>query len=448
MFQPKWFEADGEHSVISPSGTPEPHLFFDLTPEFSMDNRIVNIAITTPVDSDHNYRLDPVSGQRHYAYSYCGNNRPSYSIGHIPRMLDQLGTPQKVLLFGSSNKVKSILSYNFFRVRLVGAYVEKSCTDGDCEGKKNLLSRLVFMAVDPEDKSMKDVKEIQDLLGKINWEDTKKKLESIDGRNTAGAMTFDYITVGKPLAFNEAFEFFKTHSIFMSDVELKKVKSGCHALYERLWTEVGAEREEDKPVKTIQQLNEKNKLRDELKRKGIPVGFANRLRAFTKKYFDEVATCGKFVYAGNINKNLDKFWFLSHLNLFFMLHKDGYYFDCSDQSWQRNLLNNRGTAIYDIKEGIDQCDEDDIDFAMAYIPSFIDSLKAETHELYRFIDYDTHVFGTHGKLYSWVKFPSKKFECMSDQNERIRKEIFFYPEDAIWKARKVKDIEVEMKIIY
>lgn len=449
MFHPKWFEANSEHSVISSStGIPESHLFFDLTPEFSMDNRQVNVVITTPAESEQNYRLDPVSGQRHYAYSYCSNNLPSYSIGHIPRMLDQLGTPQKVLLFGSNKKVRDLMSYNFFRVRLVGAYVEKTCPEGDCADNRGLLSRLVFLAVDPDSKDMRDVKELADFLKKVEWKELRLALESIDGKNFSEGRTFKYISVGKPLPFGEAFDFFKGHSIFISDNELKKIKSGCHALYDKLWNEVGLEHEEDKAAQTIQELKEKIKLRDELKKQGRPIGFAKRLESFTKKYFDEVATCNKFVYAGNINKNPDKFWFLSYMNLFFMLHKDGYYFDCRGQSWQRNLLNNRGISVYDIKVGIEDCDEGDLDLAMAYVPNFLTTLRLGTIEMYRFVDYDNHVFGAHSKLYSWVKIPVKKFECTGDQNAQITKELSIFPEDAKWKTRKIKDIESDMKIIY
>lgn len=446
MYQAKWFKPDGEHSLMARTGIPEAHLFYDLTPEFSKDNLTVNVVITTPANSENNYRFDMLSGRRHFAYSYCLQGRPEFSIGHIPRMLDQLGNAQKVVVFGSPDKISNLLSYNFFRVKLIGAYVENICPQGKCE-KKSLLSRLVFIAVDTEDKQYRDVTDLTTFLTKVNWEKIKPNLENADGKNFSGGADFDYITVTNPINFAEAFNFFKTHSIYMSDVELTKIRKSCHILYEKLWKDVGVERKEDKFVTTVEELKEKAKYIEEMRQKRLPVGFSQRFQAFTRAYFDEITICNKFVYSGNVNKNPDKFWFLSYVNLYFNLHRDGYYYDCQHQSWQRNVLDNRGNLTYNIKKEIDRCDDDDLDKSMAYILSFVNALK-NSDEQYKFVDYDNHVFGSHDKLYSWVKIPVKKFACVEDKNERIRKESILYPEDVKWKNRYHKDdMQSRMKII-
>jgi hypothetical protein len=161
-----------------------------------------------------------------------------------------------------------------------------------------------------------------------------------------------------------------------------------------------------------------------------------------------MVTCNRFVYAGNINKDEEKFWFLNFVGFYLRLHKDGYYFDCSSDSWQHDVFSNLGKSSYDIKNRIQQCTDKDIDTAMNYLSVYLQRMKSDSEHYYRFVDYDNHVFGTHSKLYSWVHIPLKKFSCTDDSNAKITKEISVFPEDVKWKNRAVTDIENEMKIFY
>jgi hypothetical protein len=456
-FSNEWFSTNPKHSLINSESKPVPHLLFDTTPEFAPTNGAVNIIIATPKGSPHAYAIDLYSGQRHYAHSYCKQkdiwnkytgtvDRPNFSIGHIPRVLDQLGEPQKVIVWSKRKSFVDIIDTNYHKVRLIGAYVEQICPEGNCLGRNNWLSRLVFIGLDDEDQSLAGINKISDFQQHFNWESEKAHLENIDGRNFIGDLTYAVIKVGQLIEYEEAFNYFKKSSIFLTDVELKKIRKGCHALYDGLWEEVGKKRPEDMPAKTIQELNAKIKLQNELKSKKLPVGFAARFKVFTKKYYNEISTCEKFVYHGNINGDREEFWFLSYMGLFYRLHRDGYYYDCNSRSWQKNILDIQGSLVYDIKKGIDACNEFQIDHAMGYLPNFLTSLKGEK-DYYRFVDYDNNNFGTHHKLYSWVKVKNRKFDCSNDPNIRIRHELRVFPEDVEWKPQHVKDIADEMKII-
>jgi hypothetical protein len=455
----RWFKTRPEHSLVGSDGRPVTHLFFDMNPEFGKDGRSVNVILSTLADSEHAYKIDLVSGQRHYDHSYCPQDdiwkeqkgefaRPPYSIGYIPRYLDQLGGPQKVLVFGAPSKFSEVINFRSLRVRIVGAFVERECAEGNCIGKGAWTSRLVFLAVDPRDTSFGHIEDVAGLQKVIEWKDVKGHAENLDGRNLSNGVSYPAIRAGVPLSFEEAFEFFKTHSIFMSDGELGKIRNGCTALYEGLWAEVGFERPEDKAVTNMNELKAKLKIRDEIKAKGGPVGFAQRFQVFTKKYFDEITTCGKFVYAGNLNDHTEKFWFLGQVDLFYRLHKEGFYFDCRNNSWQKNSFDARGEPIYDLKKEIDSCKERNLDGAMTYMPNFLEGLKGSNLEYFRFVDYDNHTFGTHNKLYTWVRTPIKKYDCATDTNDSIRKASKVFPEDVRWRLREVRGLEKEMKIIY
>lgn len=423
IFNPQWFLDNPQHTLLDSQGKPLTHIFYDVNPELNPKSKMVNIIVTTPEKSAHFYDLNLHSGQRFYSHSYCKQKdiwkeesgtlyRPPFSIGFIPRVLDQLGEPQKVILFGNARKLAKTLSFTYYRVKLVGAVVEQTCPEGNCVGKTNWLSRLVFLAVDKEELRYRNVKTPEDLKKMIDWPEVKASLENLDGHNRMGSKSLPHKRVGQMIPIEEAYPYFKKNSIYLSDKETKKIQTGCHILYDRFWQEVG---QEPKGQKTA--------------------GFAQRLHAFTKKYYPDMNTCAKFVYRGNVNLDPEKFWFLSYIGIFYQLHKDGYFFDCKRRIWRENNLDVRGEAIYDIRRDIVSCNEDDIDQAMFYLPNFLTSLKKGTSNFYKFIEYDNHSFGTHNKLYSWVKMPARKFECSKDLNAAIIKETNVFPEDVKWIKR-------------
>lgn len=457
QYKPAWFTVNPDHTLLDSQGSPATHLFYDVAPDFSRDQKQVNAIITTGEASDHAYDVDLSSGQRHYSHSYCPQqdawkqesgtfHRPPFSIGYIPRVLDQLGSPQKVIVFSTKDK-KELIDLTYQRVKLVAAYVEQICREGNCLGKNIWMSRLVFIGVDNEDPSFANVNTLADFQKRFKWPEVKAYLENIDGRSFLGEQTFPLIKINKAFSLEEGSEYFRKNSIFLSENELKKIQSGCFTLYDRLWKDVGMERPEDKPARTTAELNTKLLLKEDLKKKKLPVGFAARFESFTQKYFNEMATCEKYVYHGNINRNPEAFWFYTYAGMFFRLHKEGYYFDCRKKTWQQNLFDSNGKLVYDLKKGIQECSERDIDLAMNYMPNFLKSLKV-TPSFYRFVDYDSRTFGTHRKLYSWVKFHSRRYDCSNDPNPVIVRELEVFPPDVKWISRSVIDIEDELKIIY
>lgn len=454
----RWFSKNLNHSLVDHSGAVQVHHFFDVKPELDRGDTFINAFILTPEGSEHSYQLDLTSGQRYFSHSYCPQNdvwnnfsgslnRPNYTVGVVPRLLDQLGEPQKVVIFGGEKKFSAQLHAHEHRIKLVGAVIEQHCQEGNCLGKNNWISRMIFLGVDPEDKKLASTTDLKELLKKVDWAKAKAGLENLDGRNGTEGATFPAVRIGNLIPLKEAMDYYKKRSIFMSDKESSKIQNGCYALYDRLWKEVGQEQPEDKPAKTIEELKAKLKVVEELKKKRA-VGFANRFRAFAQKYANEFSTCQRFVYSGNLNKNPEQFWFLSYAAIFFRLHKEGHYYDCKTRSWQKNLLNSSGEWVFNMKNGFQDCRERDFDQAMDYLPNYLTSLKLSEGSYYRFVDYDTHTFGTHQKLYSWVKMKNRTFNCSFDPNQNVKKEMRSFPEDVQWKHRDVKDIEDEMKIIY
>jgi hypothetical protein len=418
----KWFKVNPEHSLQDHEGNVQTHLFFDLLPEFKEKEKLTNIILTTMPNSEHAYDLDLSSGQKFYSHSYCPQDdvwkkygsaisRPSFGIGFVPRVLDQLGYPQKVIFF-TNRDLSQFLDHHSFRARIVAAYVEQSCPEGNCLGKEEKWrSRLVLLAVDHEDPRLTEVINEDTFSKKFPWKRIEAELENIDGRSFIGDKTYPLIRIRGAIDFKGASETFRRNAVFITQDEGDKIQKNCHKIYEKLWKEVGEE-----PAG-------KN-----------PPSFGDRFKKFTKKYFKEAATCEKFVYHGNINRNPEKFWFLSYIGIYYRLHKEGHYFNCNTKSWYENTADIYGERSHDLKRDIEGCTEKDLDTAFGYIPNYLRSLRNH-RSYYRFIDYDDHPYGSHRKLYSWNEMRSYKYDCSNDPNTLITKELDVFPSDISWRPR-------------
>lgn len=428
-----WFSFNSKHALNGRDGIPRPHAFFDVKPEMIRQERYVNAVLVTPKNSEFAYELDLNSGQRFYSHTYCKQKDiwnlqsgtfkvPHFGIGVIPRTLDQLGDPQQVLIFSDRNLTENI-DTNYYRLKIVGGVIKQECLEGNCLGKSHWPSRLVLIGVDVEDPNNSQIQNVDDFKKIYHWDDTKATLENIDGRNFIGTKTYPSVRIGNLIPAEEAFSFFEKHSIKFNEKEMSKIRNGCQNLYEKLY-------------EIAQQSKKEN-------------DFSKKVSVFTQQFYPEIATCEKLVYHGNINDDSEKFWFLSYMQIFYRMHKDGYAYDCKTRNWQKNVYNSEGVLVFDLKRDIKKCSDEDLDQAMTYLPNFLMTLKESSPFYYRFIDYDNYSFGTHKKLYAWVKIRSKRMDCSNDPNEVIRKNLKVAPEDIVWKKRAIKNSNKnDEKIIY
>ncbi len=454
-FQPNWFLKNKEHTLLDKEGNPSIHQFYDVNPEFSAYRQFVNAIVVTPPGSTSEYQIDVLSGQRFFNRTFCNHLSDSFAFGVVPRMLDQLGTPQKIIIFGNSRKLNKFVDKNFLRLKIIGAYIERQCLNKKCDDQLQWMSRLVLIGIDYQDDLYSNYSDLDSFLQKHNWNLIKSEIiEKLAGNELTtnpGATT----KIGEPLAFDDALKFLKNNSISLNSKKMNKIQKTCHRLYENLWRDVGEERKEDLPVLTKEKLSEKVQLVKQLRDKKLPVGFAERFHLFTKKFSRDLSVCHQFVYPGNIQDNSDKFWFLQFTLFFYSLHREGYYYDCGHNTWQKNVMNYKGKYIYHLNEKIQFCSEKNIDQAMSFISSsFLDYLKSNELNYFKFIDYDNHVQGTHQKLYSWVKLSDHGNSCKlqnelsKDMGSKLKLDTILFPEDASWKNRKTKDISLDKKIIY
>ena len=448
----KWFSANQEHALEDKSGAKK-HLFFDPASTINWSEGTIKFVALTPADSKLSYMLDLASGQPLAKHEYCEQkdifgdyggkvNRPPYVQGFIPKVLDQMGEPQKIIYFSQNKKLNAFEQYE---AQIVAGYVESFCPVMDCpEGQ--WISRLVLVGVDPAESDLYDFKisKIQELL---QWPKVQAHLENAEGKNFIGNNSYPRWKAGELITFNESKKYFRKRAKFFKGEELLSIRKSCHLLYDKLWKDVGEMRIEDSAAQTAAEMTRKLEVINLLKANGNPIGFNRRFEKFSQEHYKDMLTCSKFVYTGNVNYDQDKFWFLSFIKAFYLLNQQGYYYDCSHNSWRRNLLDAKGNYLYSVNDTLRECSNEQIDLAMNYMTNFIRSEKEKTSQFLRFIDYDNQGIGSHEKIYNWVMFPHTRLSCTSKKNEEFLKKVDVFVDDIKWKKRSVGKDKDE-RVIY
>jgi hypothetical protein len=455
--KPQWFSHSTQYQLQDLHKQPRPHLFFDVGPEWSDRRQEINFYPLALEGEKRAMELDPMSGQRFFSYEACagkdvwGENDKSvrkwpYTMGYVPRMLDQTGQPQKVIVFGGHH-LMSLEEDIYYRVRVIGGVVEQVCPAGRCTSQQSWLSRIVLIAIFPSTPEWDEVHNIDSLLQNVEWDHVRYAMENLGGGNRFGEKLVPATKVSKPFVLDEVMTYLKERRIVFAAKELVGLRSSCAILYEKMWQDVGVMTLLDKSAQTVEDVKVRLRMKEELKRQRKPAYFNERLAAFLKTYSDDFATCSKFHYLGNVNVNPERFWFLSFMQIFIQLHKEGYFFDCDGRSWQLNSNLKYGEKVADLKKDIFSCTTEDLDWAFAYLGVALKNLRVASPHSFRFIDYDNHQWGSHQKLYTWVKEKNRMFSCNQSEYAKLLQDSPIMPSEIKWQKRYHKDKQTDMGII-
>lgn len=135
-YRPLWFKTDEKYSFLNDERETVFHPFFDLLPSADMTEKTINYFPVTPKESKYYYEIDLVSGKRYMSHPICEGpdvwrgyegsiSNPPYERGVIPRVLDQIGKPQEIIVFGKSSKKKKNKLSNILNKKALIEEVEK-----------------------------------------------------------------------------------------------------------------------------------------------------------------------------------------------------------------------------------------------------------------------------------------------------------------------------------
>lgn len=454
-FSARWFKQPQRFSLQSDDALNLKHFFFDVNPDINMDKKTLKFVISTPENSPYNYQIDLFSGQHYMNHKYCPMRdawdlfkedieRPPFSIGIVPRVFDQLGGPQKVLVVGDEKYFQEYFRTNYFDGRVLGGYIEQVCSKGACLERKQWDSRLVLVAVQNKNKEFRDIKNLAELKEKIKWKKFRAFVENGFGQNKIAQKYYPAVKMGPLIDASTAMSFMRQNSIFFTVKKLTKMRNSCYKLYDFLWKYLGRETKLEKMAKKAKTKRQLAKIEKKIRDDSDSIFLKRFIKAF-RKYQDEFKTCTKYIYYGNYQNDKDHFWFMTHLKMVSLAHEAGYTYSCKRGVWVRNPIGTDGKRIITVKREFKGCSSRELDNAFVQVPNLFKNLKRNNAQSYRFVDYDRGAYGLHTKLYSWVPVSGKRYQCSKNKEYYVEQNV--YPSDIRWKKRHIKKLE-KMRLFY
>ena len=455
--QPQWFSLRKSIGLSRWDGVLEPHLFYDTIPGLDPALSHVNFLPLSLANEEKAYGFDVLSGQRFFSHFFCGQKdawkkrgttprTPTFSRGIVPRHFDQLHEPQQIIVFGQTRRFK-LNKPEVYRVRVVGGVVEQLCKAGRCTGPGEWISRLVLVAVNEYDRDFKDIKNIRELREEISWRDVQNELENHEGHNYYGGLgEVPAIKVGNLLENREVMEYMLDRSVILNSKELSDLNHQCGRLYWRLWRDVGRFTTADSYLQRKEDIRAKLALREKLRKANKRASFHGLLSGFFEREGDQLATCARMVYPADSGKDFERFWFTSWVAQFVRLHKEGWVFACGSQTWESE--NQGDKAMQYLKTRSGSCSDRAFDRAMETMPAFLRNQREKSGDLWGFIEWDNGIYGTHNKLYSWVKVPNRRMTCPDTENEKWRGRWQEGPDNLSWLRRYRRSNSDKNEYIY
>jgi hypothetical protein len=464
---PQWLKVEPRFAHRSEEGYYSTHSFFDFIPLADLKNNKVNFVLMTPIDAKFGYDINLHSGQVYKKYEYCPQNDiwrsytneinlPPYSEGFVPRVLDQLGGPLKIIVFGAEKYLSNTTPEKQLsqRVRVVGGVIQQYCENFPCARRSEWRSRLVLLAVNYLDPKFKDVTTITKLKSEINWKEFKAFFENGYGRLIRGKDERPAFRLFGAIGAKEAFKYAFSKGHLFKFNEMKKLRAGCHRLYDHVWSQVkmlqsnldkekylssrAGSLDNDAMIvdvkKSIFIKNRKNRekySKDELNRssKG-PRSFRKLFNNFYKKYGQRFFTCNELVRSSNALKNPKRHWFFTYLEAYMNLEDLGYIFHCGKRAWIRNSFLANGQKQFDKVSMKKSCTNNDLESSFDKAITLLSSLKKGAYPHYYYVLYDQGHGGSHNRLFSWVKSTGKKLVCKEKKIDYRNEE--FFPPDINW----------------
>lgn len=428
---PKRFSFKGEYSEYLH------HPFFDEIPGTDFDKKILNAILLTPNNSEHLYNLDLPSGQIYKKFSFCPQEdilgklsqkikRPKFSLGIVPRILDQTASPQKIIIFGEvPSDMKPGMMANVF---VVGGIVELICSSWPCGRAQGWKSRVVLLSTFVGDEEFKNVKDISGLKEVVDWDYFKSFMENGQGVHSGLVVPKVAYQMKTPISAEEALNMaFKDGHVF-SSLELFSMRSSCHKIYDYLY---------DSVIKDSDPARQKRLEKfDKDAPAGIYKSFKDFLPYFLKNYGDRYFTCNKYVRPSNPLDDQKRHWFFSGFSAFMNLRGLDFYYQCKSKSWGHNPFDfGKKDYVNNFEIEIAKCNSPELNFAFETAPNKLELLVRQNMTSFKYYTFDSSPGGSHKRIYGWVPFDGLGPNCQEPKEKEVLLKDFhtsYFPKEIRW----------------
>ncbi len=477
---PNWLDAPRNFRLKETAidRKPPAHLFFDHLPFVDFQNKMLNVVVETPAESEYEYGFELVSGQFYTQHLYCAQQDvwkrydgtltvPSYTTAFVPRLLDSLGDPQRVIIFGSEKFYQKHYAKKLgddyqksVRVRIIGSKILQYCDQYPCQ-RDQWESHLLLVAVDPFDKDFKNIKSVEQLERVIDWPYAKAFLENAQGRyllskgKSFGRPAYR-ILPGARATKSLKYAFQKGH--YFQFKEMSEMRKSCYDLFDYMWQSVLNLRKKRKfkkqvvkkvyaddsnvltpdklsgnVVSDVKKQDVVDKYQKELEKQILHLQFDYFFKRFVKQFGEEFFVCSKYVRMASINSDPERQVFMDFIRAFFLLDNLGHDFNCFNGLWApRRKYFLRHHPVKNLNERLENCSTKKLNAVFHNMINYINALAKGNHRYLRYIDYDNKVYGTHLKIYSWILESGKSLRCI-DPEDNKNYTLMPFPDKFKWK---------------
>lgn len=399
------------------------HPFFDVDPTFKKEARSLNFFVTTPEDSAYKYNFDIYSGRLYKEHDYClvediwdlhkGDlDKPNFTQGIVPRIYDQNGNPQKIIIFGNKNIIEKFKydPTNYDTAKIIGSIIIESCQSYPCDTKSKWKASQVLVAVNSRDQDQLNLNSLDELKPKVDWSYARSVLVNQEGVHQIGRRYYPAFRISRELNPEETIKYFEQNSTQAKISELLKWREECFKLYDSIW---------DKTEKI------------RVEKSGQQEKFLKFFRDFYSKEYNQFYSCQKLVRPANINEDPRRMWFFVYLQAFANLEKANYFYSCSQKSWSYNPKIDEGHYFNNQTKELERCRPRDFEKMFDQAINGLALLKNQSNKNYRFIEYDTQHGGSHQKIYSWIAEEGKVHAC-KNKSSQTKEQFDLFPQDVQW----------------
>lgn len=437
----EWYRGDPQFQSWEGEERLQTHAFFDVDPNWSKPNSLINYLPLTVKGSNVLYDLDLHSGKLYKAANLCLQDDawgtfspkvqgPSFTLGIIPRstFVHSSATtkegevvenfkPIRIAVFHQPNEreIKKDLSLKeFSRAKILGSFYLEECEKYPCRNRSSWKKQLVLVGVNVKNQSKKEIEEsdyisFEKLLDTRDWKEAKVFFHSQLGVHRLGKSgTFPRYRISQERSLAETKVLMEKEMRLSTYNEIMGFRNKCRSLYDKTWSD-------------IQKIRYSAEPREGLKNFSINL--------FKEGVSDEYNRCLAYVRPGNINVEPKRFWFFQFLRAAVLLEEAGFYYDCSQKTWYPNPKDADSKFLYSTERELKRCRSREAELIYEKSIIGLGLMENQVGSSYRFTEYDTQSGGSHQKIYSWIPDGTKRLDCASPGKIALEDS---FPEDINW----------------
>lgn len=437
---PNWHKLPPRFSNLDEKDRPVVHPFFDVNPLISQmsdqeeKNLFIRYIVTTPEGSKSQYGMDLYSGKLYRQRLYCSQDdiwdnyradlmTPNFTQGIVPRVLDENGKPMQIIIIGDKNIIEPFKHEPkyFDEVKVIGSVILENCESYPCDQAYKWKPSQILFGINARESSVLGKNSFTKLKLQTDWNYAKGMLTNMHGYHRLGGKTFPAYRISKELNMKDTLAYFKKTATVFDDKKMSEMqifRESCMKLYDEMWAEV-------------------QKIRN------IKTGQADQFLSYFQKFYktksEEYYQCQKWVRPGTIVDDPQRLWYFSYIHAFTLLEKNGFFYNCSDNSWAYNPM------VDDKKRYIDQ----NVELVRCKAKNFAQSfdraingmslMRNQINRSFRFIEYDTRTGGSHQKIYGWVEYPIQNYGCKDEAKKPSQVPIDIFPQDVVWETFRLEE---------